>query len=426
MSTRTFARHRSTAAVVAGALVVVGVAGLGTVAGSQRGDAQQQLSAANGAAPYGIGEVAPSRGIENSENTESTQSQNGRDLDSLGYYDENGDFVHPWEQGGGDAPAPSDRRRQGTPWSTQRGATTEIDRGVRMSSAPGVVLIDTKTSAGEGLGTGMVLTADGQVLTNYHVVEGSESVQVTVSDTGRSYSAKVLGADKVRDVALLQLDGADKLATVTVSEAAARLGDTVYAVGNGNGQGFLTRLDGKVTGVNQAIDVSEGAMFGPSVKLDNLIETDADVVPGYSGGPLLDAKGQVIGVTTAASVGRSIDGYATPIGEAMGVVEQVRSGREGGNVRIGPKGALGVQVATDPQVRGGVVVGLPEGSAAAGAGIARGDVITAIDGKRVGSGDQLASAVGALEPGTQVEVTWQTTAGSTRTATVTLGTSPVN
>lgn len=392
MSNRTFVtRHRSTASVVAAALAVVGLAGFGTVAGQERGEGSQSLAGA----PYGIGEAPPVA----DETTTPTPSES----------------VRP------------DRRGRQQPWPTQRGgAAQNIDRGVRMRSAPGVVLIDTAMNGGEGMGTGMVLTDDGQVLTNYHVVQGSEKVSVTVADSGRTYNARLLGADAERDVALLQLDGADKLATVTVSEAAARLGDTVYAVGNGNGQGFLTRLDGKVTGVNRSIDVSEGVMFGPTVKLDDLIETDADVVPGYSGGPLLDAGGEVIGLTTAASFGRSIDGYATPIDKAMSVVEQVRSGEESGGVRIGPKGALGVQVATDPQVSGGVVVGLPSDSAAAGVGIARGDVITAIDGERVTSAARLADAVGSREPGTEVSVTWQTTDGRSRTATVTLGTSPVN
>lgn len=418
MSTRTLvSRHRGTAAVVAAALAVVGLAGVGTVAGQERSAAQQQLAtnAADAAgAPYGIGEAPPS----------------GDTSDTTGPTDipGTGDYVHPWEQGSSDAtqPTPSERRRQ-QPWMTERGGTAAaIDRGVRMRSAPGVVLIDTAMTGGEGMGTGMVLTDDGQVLTNYHVVQGSEKVEVTVADTGRTYSASLVGADPEKDVALLQLQGASRLATVTVSEAAARLGDTVYAVGNGNGQGFLTRLDGKVTGVNEAIDVSEGGMFGPSVKLTDLIETDADVVPGYSGGPLLDSKGQVIGITTAASIGRSIDGYATPIERAMSVVEQVRAGRESGTVRIGPKGALGVQVATDPQVSGGVVMGLPEDSAAGRAGIQRGDVITAIDGEPIRSADALARAVGSLEPGTEVSVTWQTAQGRSRTATITLGTSPVN
>lgn len=420
MSTRTFvSRHRATAAVVAGALAVVGVAGVGTVAGQERSSAQQQLSANAAGAPYGIGEVPPS--ADDSDPTGSADSPGSAQQDG------SGDYVHPWEQGSSDStqPSPAERRRQ-QPWGVDSGTASTIDRGVRMRSAPGVVLIDTAMTGGEGMGTGMVLTADGQVLTNYHVVQGSESVKVTVADTGRTYSASLLGADREKDVALLQLEGASKLATVTVSEAAARLGDTVYAVGNGNGQGFLTRLDGKVTGVNEAIDVSEGGMFGPSVQLTDLIETDADVVPGYSGGPLLDAEGQVIGITTAASTGRSIDGYATPIERAMNVVEQVRAGRESGTVRIGPKGALGVQVATDPQVSGGVVVGLPEDSAAGRAGIVRGDVITAIDGDQVRSADALATAVGSREPRTEVSVTWQTQEGRSRTATITLGTSPVN
>lgn len=422
MSTRTFvSRHRSTATVVAGALAAVAVAGFGAAAGQDPADvaARQPLTAnSRGPAPYGIGEAPPA---DDTSSPEAQSDPQGRGPNS------GNDAVHPWEQGPQAESAPSDRRRQQTPGADRRGrSTAEVERGVRMRTAPGVVIIDTVVGSGEGMGTGMVLGEDGQVLTNYHVVEGSESVRVTVADTGETYSATLLGADPKRDVALLQLQDAKALPTVTVSEASAALGDTVYAVGNGNGQGFLTRLDGKVTGLNESIGVSEGALFGPTVQLSDLIETDADVVPGYSGGPLLDAKGEVIGLTTAASSGPRIDGYATPIGEVMAVVEKVRAGDESGTVRVGPKGALGVQVATDPQTPGGVVVALPTGSAAAEAGIARGDVITAIDGTPVESAGQLATEVGSREPGTQVSVSWRTTGGERRTGTVTLASSPVN
>ncbi len=401
MSTRSFfARRKRSIAVVAGAVAVVAAAGAATMASGPMSAAQQSLRA-QGTLPYGIGQDSQDiAGVQESQELEAYGTP-GQSL-------------------------PSDRRGR-QPWGTgSERVTSNLDRGVRVSDAPGVVLINTEATSGEGMGTGMVLTADGQVLTNYHVVDGSESVKVTVADTGNTYTAKVVGADSARDVALLQLSGAKNLSTVTVSQAAAKLGDTVYAVGNGNGQGFLTRLQGKVTGINEAIDVSEGTTFGPSSRLTDLIKTDADVVQGYSGGPLLNSSGEVVGLTTAASAGGDVDGYATPISEAMGVVSKIRAGEESGTVRIGPKGALGVQVGTDPSAEGAVIVAIPGDSAAGAAGLSRGDIITAIDGKEISSASELASLVGSKEPGTRVTVTWQNSAGTSKRATVTLGTSTVN
>lgn len=325
----------------------------------------------------------------------------------------------------GSRPAPSPDSGRGSLHAQMYGITGDVDPGVPISSAPGVALIGAGSKWGEGIGTGMILTEDGQVLTNYHVVAGSEELRVTVADTGRTYDATLVGRDRAQDVALLQLEDVAGLQPVSVSEAAVRLADTVYAVGNGNGQGFLTRLHGEVTGVNEAIDVSDLA-FTATDRLTGLIRTDADVVPGYSGGPLLDARGQVIGINTAASVGPAVDGYARPIGEAMDVVEQVRAGREDERIRIGPKGALGVEVASGRGGTGAVVAGLSEGSASGEAGIERGDVITSVNDVEIGSGEALANLIDGMDPGETVRVTWENPSGEQFSGEVTLGESPVN
>ena len=223
----------------------------------------------------------------------------------------------------------------------------------------GVVLVNTVTRTGEGAGTGVVLSADGLVLTNYHVVEDSSTVKVTVATTGDTYEAEVVGHDQTADVALLQLDGAEDLATAKLDDDGISSDDAVTAVGNAEGQGFLSAVTGKVVAEDQSITAGEGhGPFGSAEDLTGLIETDAAVVPGYSGGPLLDDENEVVGINTAASSNGyrgmssgattlSGDSYAVPIDDAMAVVDQIEAGDESGSVTIGPTAYLGIGVA-DP------------------------------------------------------------------------------
>src|SRR5215210_4858708 len=200
------------------------------------------------------------------------------------------------------------------------------------AESQGVVLIDTQLSyeGAAGAGTGVVLTSGGEVLTNYHVVEGATAISVTLATTGRTYPASVVGHSATSDVALLQLEDASGLPTATLDDDSVALGDAVTAVGNAGGTGTLTAADGRVTDLSSSITTaSEGSVASESLR--GLIETDADVVAGDSGGPLLDAEGEVVGIDTAASSGTSsstIDGYAIPIGDALSVVRQIRSGTE--------------------------------------------------------------------------------------------------
>ena len=185
----------------------------------------------------------------------------------------------------------------------------------------GVVLVNTVTPTGEGAGTGVVLSADGLVLTNYHVVEDSSTVKVTVATTGDTYDAEVVGHDQTADVALLQLDGAEDLATAKLDDDGISPDDAVTAVGNAEGQGFLSAVTGTIVAEDQSITAGEGhGPFGSAEDLTGLIETDAAVVPGYSGGPLLDDENEVVGINTAASSngyrgmssGVVVSGTATP------------------------------------------------------------------------------------------------------------------
>ncbi|MFJ2757434.1 S1C family serine protease [Nocardioides sp. NPDC087217] len=292
------------------------------------------------------------------------------------------------------------------------------------AESTGVVLINTTVGygTGQGAGTGLTITGDGIVVTNHHVVEGATSITVTDPSTGETYAATVLGYDDVHDVAVLQLEDASGLATVATDQDAATQGEEVTAVGNAEGQGSLSAADGTVTDPSTAITVNNED--GTTAELSDLIQTDADVVSGDSGGALLDEDGEVIGMNVAATSGSAeISGYAIPIDTVLDIAAQILAGEESGDVEIGGSAAaLGVQVDT---TRSTLVVGVVEDGAAEAAGVTEGSTITAVDGTAVASIDDITSVLGDHEPGDEVAVSWTDAAGQAHTATVTLGEGPV-
>ncbi|MGO1637965.1 MAG: S1C family serine protease, partial [Ancrocorticia populi] len=307
---------------------------------------------------------------------------------------------------------------------------TELDAGEKVDSAPGVVLINTLLFNGAGAGTGMILDSDGLILTNYHVVTGSETVSVTVSDTGEEYEAEVLGHDAVRDVAVLQITDGSGFDTVQTDTADLSEGDAVSAIGNGSGQGYLTELQGSVTGLDQTITaMDEMSASSDGEVLTGLISTDADVVPGYSGGPLVNESGAVVGMTTAASQGTTseqVSGYAVPISTALDIADQISSGNiTSDTIVMGKSAALGVTVAGG-NTPGAQIVEVLEGSAAADAGLTEGDTITALDGNSVNNASVLSSLVKEYEIGDTVTLDVTTQDGSQKQVDVKLGKSTVN
>ena len=295
-------------------------------------------------------------------------------------------------------------------------------------------------------GTGIVLTSGGEVLTNYHVVEGATSIKVTIASTGKTYTAFVVGHAQTGDIALLQLEGASHLTTATIDDDTVATGDEVTAVGNAGGSNSLTAADGTVTSLSSTITTeSESGVAGESLKA--LIETSADVVPGDSGGPLLDSQGEVIGIDTAASSGTEINGYAIPISRALTIVQQILSDHETSTVQIGAGAFLGVEVSSDDTstgssqgygygegygqqdtgyaVSGAAVAGVVDASPAARAGLAEGDTITAIGGTAITSADQVSTLLKKQDAGDSVTITWTDTNGTSHTKAVTLTTSPV-
>lgn len=317
---------------------------------------------------------------------------------------------------------------QTNPWQqqTQQGSGSTTSNGVAAAQSAGVVLIDAETASGLAAGTGMILSSDGKVLTNYHVVAGSEKLSVTVADTGDTYSATVLGFDQTRDVALLQLKDASGLTTVKTDTDSPSVGTQVAAVGNAEGGGELVKASGKVTGTNQALTVSSDSPWGTTEDLSGMLETSARAVPGDSGGPMFDSANEVVGMTTAGST-RDRTSYAVPIATALAVVQQIETGQDAGTVRVGPAGYLGIKVAdADQSGTGKTITGVVAGSPAAKAGVTAGSRLTKVGDTTIKASTNLATVIRAMEPGQRVTIEWTAPNGSHHSATVTLGSSPVN
>jgi len=301
------------------------------------------------------------------------------------------------------------------------------------SEAAGVVTIVSEIGfgAGEAAGTGIVLRSDGLILTNNHVIAGSTRTVVTDESTGRSYEAEVVGTDAVHDVAVLQLVGASGLTTAALdTDDDVMIGDAVASIGNAGGTGDLVTAAGTVADLDQSITVRD-ERTGAARALAGLIEVDADVVPGDSGGPLIDDEGEVVGIVTAASEGASaVTGFAIPLTDALAIARQIESGQASGTVVIGVPAFLGVELAGTsatggaPTTAGAVVGGVVPGTGAAEAGLAAGDVITAVDGAAVSDPASLSAAVAAHAPGDEVTLTVVDAAGTSTQVTVTLTSGP--
>lgn len=283
-------------------------------------------------------------------------------------------------------------------------------------------------------GTGIVLTSDGTILTNNHVIVGATAIEVTVESTGATYAAEVVGTDATADIAVLRLTGASGLATATIATGGVAVGDAITAVGNAEGGGSLVAAAGTVSALDATV-TTQDEVTGELVTLDGLLQIDADVVSGDSGGAVLDFSGAVVGVTTAASSGSSnISGYAITIDRALAIADTILAGTDTDTVTIGYPAFLGVQMGQQPgrpgtsvATTGAQVAGVIDGTPAQQAGLVAGDTITALDGVAVGSADALSELLAAHQPGDQVTVTWTSgTTGASRTATVTLIAGPAD
>jgi S1-C subfamily serine protease len=359
------------------------------------------------------------------------------------------------------------------------GLSSSTEQAIINKVQPEIVDITSELgySGGQAEATGMVISADGEILTNNHVISGSTKLRATIVGTDRTYTATVVGYDATDDVAVIKLQNASGLKTIPLGDSdSVKIGNPVVAMGNADGQGGARPVVGTITGVNQTITASdEGSATGKET-LHGMLQTDARIVPGDSGGPLVNAQGQVIGMDTAAATGtfggQSDVGFAIPINRALDIARQIQSGKATGNIKIGLTGFLGVLVpgqnaatATNPHRQrelqlqqnngfgqfggqqnlqgclannqnmgvpsriapvdsGTLVDGVLCRTGAADAGLASGDVITSVDGHPVTSPSELTSLTEQSRPGQKVSVTWVSPDGQRHTGTVVLGAHP--
>jgi S1-C subfamily serine protease len=375
---------------------------------------------------------------------------------------------NPQPQPSGAVPQPS----KGSP------GTSAGEQAILNKVAPGLVIINTtlQYSGETAAATGMVINSDGLVLTNNHVIEDSTSITARTAN-GHQYQAKVLGYDVTGDIALIKLQGASGLRTIPIDKSSTvKTGDSVVAMGNAEGQNAIVPAAGQVTALNQTITAGDQGGSITQETLHNMIQTNADVVSGDSGGPLANSDGQVIGMDTAGNDGgfavqQSSAGYAIPISAALAVAQQIDQGQASSTVAIGYPPFMGIFIGqgsnSDPQAQaqqqnggnfggggfggfggsgnqgcynsdrnlaapasianvssGTLIIGTVCGSPAAAAGMTAGSVITAVNGQAIGSPESLTSTVSKFRPGTTIQVTWVSPSGQRSVSSIALTAGP--
>jgi S1-C subfamily serine protease len=293
----------------------------------------------------------------------------------------------------------------------------------QIAAAVDPAVVDIVTNLGEG--TGMIATANGEIITNNHVVEGASSIKVSI-DNGGTYTARVVGTDATADVAVLQLMGVSGLPTVKFGNSSSLvIGSAVVAIGNAGGQGFPSTVTaGDVTSLARTIMASNDS--GGTETLTGMIQMDALIEPGNSGGPLVESSGEVVGMDTAAlsADGATPIGFALPINRVVQIANDIEHGKAGKGVVIGVVAFLGVE-GEAVSVGTGTTTGVgleyvDPGSPADIAGLQEGDIITAFDGHATPTLNDLATLIHKLRPGDRVRVTFDSFTGATQTVTATL------
>ena len=376
-------------------------------------------------------------------------------------------------QPGGRALAPTPLPSGAIPQPSSAGpGVSNGEQAIVNKVAPGLVIINAtlQYNGEQAAATGMVINPDGLVLTNNHVIEGSTSVTARTAN-GNQYQAKVLGYDVTGDIALIQLEGAHGLQTVPLGDSSTtRTGDSVVAMGNADGQSAIVPVTGQVTALNQTITAGNQGGTISQETLRNMIETNANIVSGDSGGPLANSAGQVIGMDTAGndggfSVQQSSAGYAIPIDTALAVARQIGQRQASSTISIGYPPFMGIYIGqgsnSDPQAQvgqqsgpndfgggsgsqgcytsdrnlsapqgianvssGALVLGTICGSPAMAAGMTAGSVITAVNGQAISSPEGLTSVMSKFRPGDTISVTWVSPSGQSTTSTIKLTAGP--
>jgi S1-C subfamily serine protease len=334
--------------------------------------------------------------------------------------------------------------------TTGAGAPANVP-GFAAKVSPALVDINTNLSYQneQAAGTGIVLSSNGEVLTNNHVIDGATSISVTDIGNSQTYKANVVGYDRTGDIAVIQLVGASGLQVAKIAPSMPAVGEGVVGVGNAGGAGGTpSAAGGSVIALDQAITASDSG-GGNSENLDGLIEMNCAIQPGDSGGALASADGRVVGMDTAASTGSSGIGtasqaYAIPIGTALSVAKSIESGRASSTIHIGATGFLGIQVqdssaagsggsvgsggsaigGSSGSTTGAVVDGTLPGSPGADAGLAQGDVITGVDSSPVDVSSDLSRALESHHPGDVIHIQWTDQSGASHNSSVTLAVGP--
>ena len=333
----------------------------------------------------------------------------------------------------GATPSTTPRRPATTPATAPVGGNQQT--GLDSKLTAGLVNIYTVLGyqQAQAAGTGMVLSADGAILTNNHVIDGSTKVKVEIVATGETFDAKVVGTDRGDDVAVVQLVDASGLTPIKLgSSASVKVGDPVTAVGNAGGRGTPTVAPGEVAALDQTITASDET--GSNVEtLTGLIQVTANLQAGESGGPLFDAAAAVVGMDTAGSAGGrfraqagSGEGYAIPIDHALSIAKNILAGNAVDGILLGTPGFLGVATDDGVSVAGAQISQVVAGSPAAGAGLQVGDVITAVDATPVTGTESLRTALHAHKGGDSVTLTIVDAANATINVKVTLVEGPAN
>jgi S1-C subfamily serine protease len=332
--------------------------------------------------------------------------------------------------------------RDSSPAPSATGTTAGLDVAAVTSKVEAGMVDITVRDTYSGLvaeGTGLILSSDGLVVTNNHVISGSTSVRVTAVVSGRTYRARVLGYDSADDVALLRLTGASGLRVIaTGNSTRVNVGQPVLALGNARGRdGLPTASTGTVTALDQTITPANTAN-GSTETLHGVLATSAPVTAGDSGGALADAAGHVIGIITASASGPNgnVSGYAIPVNSALRIARLISSGQGDATVQIGAPAFLGISVTNSPgscgelggglgaDVAGAKVCVVYPGTPAAWAGLRAGDVITSAGGQAVTSASGLAAITGRLRPGATLSVSYADISGHSRSIHLTLTAGP--
>ena len=285
-------------------------------------------------------------------------------------------------------------------------ATSPVDISTLVERVrPSVVRIDAITSAGSGTGTGFVISADGRIATNAHVIGDAATVEVEFSD-GAMATATVLGSAKSEDLAVIQVDRSDLTPVEFGLSDDLKVGERVVAIGNSLGfEGSATATEGIVSALGRSIRTNDGN------RLTDLIQTDAAINPGNSGGPLFDLDGKVVGINSAGSLQAQNVGFAIAADSAQPIFDTLSTGEPVlqaflgiSSVPLTPQTAAQLGIGETGDLRGAVVLDVTVGSAADVAGLRVGDVITAIDGDAVETPENVGDAIAGSDPGDTIRL----------------------